>query len=334
MTANFLKSFGNGCRLAVLAGAIALLGVQSSLAADKMKLKLDWLPSGYHAPLFYGLEKGYYKDQGIDLTIEDGQGTNPALQAVAAGNADIVLANYSTMMQSIAAGMDLIGVGGLIQRLPDSIISLQKKPITSPKDLEGKTIAITPDSASAKLMDAYMKAGGVDKSKVTLINMKAGQDIQALLSGNADAMSGWVFTQAPMIAAKAAIAKPLMISDEDINILGTGFVVSKAYEAKNSDLLKRFMIATEKSYDDAFKHPEAAVDAMIKARPLAERTLNIESLKALEPLMHSARSEGKPFGWTAKEDWEQSQDLLQKYFDMKGKVDVAKVYTNAYVPAE
>lgn len=336
MDRNFFKTFAfrkvaSGCRLALVAGAVAILGAQPSLAADKLKLKLDWLPSGYHASVFYGVEKGYYKDAGIDLTIEDGQGTNPALQAVAAGNADIVMANYSTMMQSVAAGMDLIGIGGLIQRLPDSIISLEKKPLKSPKDLEGHTIAITPDSASAKLMDAYMKAAGVDKSKVTMINMKAGQDIQALLSGNADAMTGWIFTQAPTVAAKAAISKPLMISDEGINILGTGFVTTKSFEATHKDLLKRFMAATAKSYETSFKDPEGAIDAMIKARPLVERSLNLASLKALEPLMHSARSEGKPFGWTSKEDWEQSQDLLQKYFDMKGKVDVATVYTNEFV---
>ncbi|MBP1849201.1 ABC transporter substrate-binding protein [Rhizobium halophytocola] len=325
------KVFAASCRLLLTAGALAGLSAQASFAADALKLKLDWLPSGYHAPIFYGVEKGYYKEAGIDLTIEDGQGTNPALQAAAAGNADIVMANYSTMIQSVAAGMDLVGVAGLIQKLPDSLISLKDNPLKSPKDLEGKTIAITPDSASAKLFDAYMAAAGVDASKVTKINMKAGQDIQALLSGNADAMTGWIFTQVPTVASKAEIAKPLMISDEGINILGTGFVTTKSYEKSHQDLIKRFVAATAKSYADGFKNPEEAVDAMLKARPLVEKGISVESLKLLEPLMHSARSEGKPFGWTDQADWEQSEDLLQKYFDMQGKVDVSTVYTNDYI---
>lgn len=326
-------SFVSHCRTMLIAGFTTICAAQPSFAADHLKLKLDWLPSGYHAPIFLGLEKGYYSDAGIDLSIEDGQGSNPALQAAAAGNADVVLANYSTMIQSIASGMDLIGIGGFIQRLPDSILSLEKDPIKSPKDLEGRTMAITPDSASAKLMDAYIKATGVDKSKITFINLKAGQDVQALLSGNATVMVGWIITQAPQLASKAQAAKPLMLSDAGINILGTGFIVSKTYEGQHKELLKRFMTATAKSFADGFKNPEASMDAMIKARPLAEKPLNLVSLKALEPLMHTGRSEGKPFGWTAREDWEQSEDLLQKYFDMKAKVDVAKVYTNAYTEA-
>lgn len=332
----FFNSWPIGGHRALLmaAGALALLAAGPAFAADALKLKLDWLPSGYHAPIFLGIEKGYYKDAGINLTVEDGQGTNPALQAAAAGNADIVMANYSTMMQSVAAGMDLIGVAGLIQKLPDSIISLEKAPLRTPKDLEGRTIATTPDSASSKLMDAYMKAAGVDRSKVTLVGMKAGQDMQALLGGNADAMTGWVFTQAPAVAEKQPIAKPLMISDLGINILGTGFVTSKSYEKSHKDLIQRFVTATAKSYAEGFKHPEQAVNAMIKARPLAEKKLSVESLKQLEPLMHSDRTQGQPFGWTAKEDWEQSQDLLHKYFDMKRSVDVATVYTNAYTEAK
>src|SRR3979490_3158022 len=69
-------------------------------AADELSLRLDYLPQGYHAPLFYGVAKGYYAEQGINLKIADGKGSNASLQAVAAGNDTIVLANYATMAQS------------------------------------------------------------------------------------------------------------------------------------------------------------------------------------------------------------------------------------------
>src|SRR6267154_4992788 len=80
--------------------AVVAVAIGTSLAAsaaDDLSLRLDYLPQGYHAPLFYGVAKGYYAEQGINLKIADGKGSNASLQAVAAGNNTIVLANYATM---------------------------------------------------------------------------------------------------------------------------------------------------------------------------------------------------------------------------------------------
>ncbi len=83
-------------------------------AADDLSLRLDYLPQGYHAPLFYGVAKGYYTEQGINLKIADGKGSNASLQSVAAGNDNIILANYATMAQSTAQGMPVVAIGGMI----------------------------------------------------------------------------------------------------------------------------------------------------------------------------------------------------------------------------
>lgn len=79
---------------------LSLSSLTATHAADvkQVTLQLDWLPTGYHGPIFLALQKGYYRDAGIDLKIIDGQGTGPALQAAASGNADIVLANYARMI--------------------------------------------------------------------------------------------------------------------------------------------------------------------------------------------------------------------------------------------
>ena len=319
-----------GAAVAVLAVA----GPSQAKDAKAITLQLDWLPSGYHAPIFLAQEKGYYKDAGITLTIVDGQGTNSALQAAASGNADIVLANYSTMVQSIANGMKLVGIGGLIQRLPDAIVSLASAPINSPKEMEGTIVTTTPESAGSKLLPAFMAAAGVDASKVTVLNTAPGQSTPALLSGGARSMTGWSFTDALVAASQKPIAKPILMSDYNINLLGTGFVTTKAFAAANPDALKAFMAATAKGYADGLAAPEKAIDAMIKERPMVAKPLPMAQLAAFPPFLHSARSEGKPFGWTAKEDWEQTQSLLKQYFSLKGDVDIATVYTNDFVAAQ
>src|SRR4051812_41663218 len=99
------KSCTIALRIVIGAAVLATVSLGRASAAEKVSLRLDYLPQGYHAPLFYGLAKGIYKDQDIDLEIADSQGSNAALQAVASGSNTIVMANYAIMAQSITQGM-------------------------------------------------------------------------------------------------------------------------------------------------------------------------------------------------------------------------------------
>jgi len=317
-------------RAAVLAMALGLLAA-TPLHAEPVSLRLDWLPSGYHAPIFLALQKGYYKDVGIELTIADGKGTNPALQSVTAGNDMIVLANYSTMIQSVATGMPLMAIGGLVQRTPDSIISLKDHPIARPEDLLGKTIVVPPDSAASKLFAAFLVAAKLDASKIKILNVNSNTVATTLLQGQADAMTGWSFTDALKVASQKPIAPPIPLSDYGVSFLGTGFVVTRETAKTKADLLKRFMSATAKGYAEGTQDPKAAIAALVAQRPLVDGALLLDQFSAFPPFIHTAASAGKPFGWTAKSDWDTTYDLLRKYFDMQQTVDVSTLYTNEFV---
>jgi NitT/TauT family transport system substrate-binding protein len=320
--------------IAGLSACAACIGLTfPAAAADLVPLRLDFFPSGYHAPLFYGLAKGFYKDVDVDLQITDGKGTNLALQAVAAGNSLIVLANYSTMLQAIGSGMPVVGVGGLIQRLPDAVVSLQGTPIFKPRDLEGKTIGIPPASAVFKLFPAFALATGIDTSKIRIVQTDSAATMTALLNGQVDAATGWPFTDARRVAAIKPINPPIVMSDYGVNVLGNGFVVRKDTAATKGDILRRFMAATAKSYAEAAKHPAAAIDSLVAARPDLEPAAMLEQLTLMPPYLQTPRSQGQPFGWTAADDWKQTYELLKQYFGMKEEIDVSLAFTNEFVPA-
>lgn len=329
---SFSKPIRRGFIATMLAAAAVFGGITASHAQDTIRLRLDWLPTGYHAPIFFAAKQGFYRDEGINLVIEDGKGTNASLQAIAAGNNEIAIANYSTMIQASATGMDVIGIGGMVQRLPDAIVSLESNPVKAPADLVGKTIATSPGSAASKLLVAFFNSTGIDPSKVTVVNTASGQAPTAVLSGTAQAMTGWSFTDALLLNKQKTIAKPILMSDHGINILGNGFVTTKAYAAKNGDVLRRFMKATAKGYELGFKDPKASIAAMMAERPvLSDAALMEQQLVAFPPFLHSKRSEGMPFGFTVREDWDQTEKLLREYFELTAKVDVGSLYTNDYI---
>jgi NitT/TauT family transport system substrate-binding protein len=314
--------------LAVTGGTIS-----AASAADELNLRLDYLPQGYHAPLFYGVAKGYYTEQGINLRIADGKGSNASLQSVAAGNDAIVLANYATMAQSTTQGMP-VAIGGMIQRLPDSIIALKDSGIKSPKDLEGRTGSIPATSAVYKLFPAFARASGVDVKKVKMVQIAAGTSHAALVQGQVDFTTGWAFTQGVQIAKHKPIEAPILMADYGLNILGVGFVVTRATASTKADALRRFMTATSKAYREGIKDLDGSANAMFAARPETERDVIIEQFKLLPPFLHSDRTKGRSFGWMAREDWVQTIDILQKYFELAGTVDVDKVFTNEFVSVQ
>jgi NitT/TauT family transport system substrate-binding protein len=313
-----------------------LLGLTYSAlawAADSMSLRLDYLPQGYHAPLFYGLERGFYKEQGIDLKLFDGKGSNPSLQSVAAGNDTVVLANLSAMLQSTAEGMPVVAIGGLVQKLPDSIIALKGSGIRTPKDMEGRSLSIPPASAVFRIFPAFANAANIDRTKVKLVQMASGATHTALLQGQVDMTTGWAITQGVSVNRHKPIEPPILFADYGITLLGAGFVVRQDTAATKKVLLKRFMAATAKAYDAGLKNTEAATGALIAERPQIDRSESLETLSLFPPYLHTDNSKGRPFGWTARQDWEKTLDIMRKYFEFTASVDLDKMYTNELVSA-
>jgi NitT/TauT family transport system substrate-binding protein len=321
--------------IGIVAAAIgsALPGVASAQASlEPATLRLDWLASGYHTPFFLALDRGFYRERGIDLQIADGKGSTTTIQVVASGSETFGAANLSTMALGVARGMPLVAIAGLIQKSPDSVISLAGAGISSPKDIEGKRGGFVPTSASDRIFPAFAKAAGVDLQKVTRLQMESSARYSILLQGNADFVIGWSFTDAYKIGRQRAIAPPILFADYGVNVLSVGLVVSKDTLEKRGALVKGFLAATVKGIDETLRDPAAAVEATLKLRPGADRDALMEPAKKLGDFLHTANSASKPAGWMAKADWEESRRILVEYLGMSDTVSTDALFSNAYLP--
>ena len=317
--------------------ACAALAPRPALAQSKLEpatLRLDWLASGYHVPFFLALERGYYRDQGVDLKILDGKGSTTTIQVVASGTDTFGAANLTTMTLGVARGMPLVAVAGLIQKSPDSIISLAGAGISKPKDMEGKRGGFVPTSASDRIFPAFAKAAGVDINKITKLQIESRSRYSILLQGNADFVIGWSFTDAYKIGKIKPIAPPILFSDSGVNVLSVGVIVNKDTLEHRQSLVRKFLAATAKGIDETVRSPEAAVDATMKARPSADRDALLEAAKKLSFYLHTKNSMSHPYGWMAKGDWDASKDILVEYLGLKSTVSTDSRYTNAFLPSK
>src|SRR5260221_10895714 len=150
-------------RFAALCAAAAAIGISSlAFAQDKVSLRLNWYLGGLHVPFYYGKDKGYYAAEGIDLTINEGRGSANTVQVVAAGSDTFGLADSSSVVLTASKGADVKSVMSLLNTTGFSVVSLAETGIKTPKDLEGKSMAVTAGDPLGQLFLALAAVNKID----------------------------------------------------------------------------------------------------------------------------------------------------------------------------
>src|SRR6185437_5257854 len=137
---------------ALIFGLLAsVLAANAAHALDKVTFRLNWLLYGFHTPFYLGVERGYYKDEGIDLTIGEGQGSVRAVQTVGAKGDMFGLADGGSLIAGVSKGAPVTAVMAVTNSSPYSLAVRADSGIKTLKDIEGKTVASAPGSRPATI---------------------------------------------------------------------------------------------------------------------------------------------------------------------------------------
>src|SRR5215813_10442966 len=182
----------------VVAPAVFAAPVRAQ-AKDKVVLMLNWYTYSEHAPFYLGKERGYYDKEGIDLDIQEGRGSGVTVQAVAANTATFGYADVPTMIKAAAKGAPVKAVGVALQTSPMSVMGFTEKNIRKPEDLKGKTVATTPGDSLSQIWPLFLKKAGLKESEMQILSGDAQTKLNAVISGQADALLGYVMDQSMKI---------------------------------------------------------------------------------------------------------------------------------------
>jgi NitT/TauT family transport system substrate-binding protein len=319
-------------RIAAIAAAAVALGAASlAHAQDKVSLRLNWYLGGLHVPFYYGKDRGFYAAEGIDLTINEGRGSANTVQVVAAGSDTFGLADSSSVILTAAKGADVKSVMSLLNTTGFSVVSLAEANIKTPKDLEGKKVAVTPGDPLGQLLQAVCKANNVDCTKIGMIQVDPAAKVVTVLEKKADALLGGADDQYFLIKYKGGNPAAMRYADWGANIVGMTILTSGDTIKKNPDLVKRFVRATQKSWEESKKNPGAAVDAALKVKPDLNRQSTLDQLMVDIDLLDSKNSKGR-VGWGAQADWDQTLAILKNYRDLATDKTWTTFHTNEFVP--
>ncbi|MGF7159927.1 NitT/TauT family transport system substrate-binding protein [Rhodoligotrophos appendicifer] len=318
----------------VIAAAIcAMAGIGSARAADTLPLKLDWSLYGMHTPFYAGLSKGYYTDEGIDLTIAEGNSAGNVVKLVASGEDPIAFIDLGTMTIGASKGMPVKAIYGVHQKNPMVIISRKDKPVETPKALEDKVLAMAASESTAQMLPALLAVNQVDAKKINILNPAVGAKNALLLQGRTDAVTGVTYFALPIFQKQGLDVSYFTYADNGVPALEGGIVANTDWLAKNQDLAKRFLKATSRAIADAKANPEATVDEALKIRTDRSRDRDqlVAQLKLSLDLLTTENSKDLAPGAMADADWLAMIDGMQKAGLIKGDRPATDYYTNELI---
>ena len=322
-------------RLTSLACLLVTLVAGTSRAEEKISFRLDWTVYGVHAPFFLALEKGLYKEEGLDVSIHEGQGSATVVQQLAQGQDQLALIDFSTLLFSVEQGLPVTAVMRIVSDIL-GVISPADAPIKSPKELEGKIIAYAPSESSGIAFGALMSADGGDIKKVNILSPATGAKNTLLLQRRADAIPGNINVQPAQIEKLGMKTTHFLYSDFGVSLMGQGVVANNAFLKEKPEAVRGFLRATIKALEMAKANPEEAVDAIIKQMPQQDRNRDVLLVQwqASLPGLSTKSTEGKPMGVMLTEDWAAMQDIMEKGGALKPTMKPEQIFTNDYLPQQ
>jgi NitT/TauT family transport system substrate-binding protein len=313
--------------------AVLCLAAPAALAQGitPMKLMLNFLAGGPQAGFMYAKELGYYKDAGIDLTIEEGRGSGTTAQLVATGQTDVGFADAPAAMQLRAKGAPVRIVAPILQTNGFAIISLEGTGIRKPTDLIGKKVAVQPGTAQTTLLDAIFAANNIDKAKVEIVNIDPAALVGTLLEKKVHAILAGADFQSVQMRDRGHAIHDIFYRDVGVPTVGLSIIARDDRMKERADLYRRFVAASLRGWDAARRNPEAASAAVVKQFPTATQDQILKQLKV--DLLLVCAPGAKSLGRVPDANWTRTYDLMTQYLGLPKDKPVTDYYTNDLLPA-
>jgi NitT/TauT family transport system substrate-binding protein len=327
-------------KLAGTAAAGSTLGVYSPAivhAATPVKLSLAWLPLGTFSYSFVAKKMGFWEKRGLDVTIDRGFGSGKVCVSVDQDQYDFGLIDIAVMMNCISKNLDLVAVAGLWARSPIGIFSLKENNITKPKDLEGKSVAFDVGSGDFQLWPAFVKATGIDDSKVTKVTMDAASLIKSLVEKQVKAEGNFFGSIAPSVWAQGLELNSILYEDYGVKMYSLVAACKKETLEKKPEVCKAFVEGLMEGLKYVYLNPEKSVEMHIAAvkefqgGSVANQKV-IEYGQAVSTALGMVPSfKEKGLGYMDPDLMKVTAETVKTYMGAKQLPPLDKMYTNKFI---
>lgn len=292
-----------------------------------IRLPMGYIPDIQFAPFYVALDKGYYKDAGIDLQFDYSNETD-GVSLVGSNNLQFTLASGEQVLLARAQGLPVVYVMGWWQNYPVAVVSKTDQNIKTPQDLRGKKIGLPGLYGASYIgLEALLNAGGVPEKDVTLDSIGYNQ-VTALVSNQDQAVVGYVNNEPIQLRAQGYDVNVIRVSDY-VKLASNGILTNDATLKNDPDLVKSMVQATLHGLSDTINDPDQAYEISKKyVEGLASADAGVQK-QVLSTSIEFWKA--NPLGYSQPSAWENMQKVLLQMGLLKQSVDLSKAYTNQFI---
>ena len=323
--------------LGALGTALSLVAASApATAADEVHLQTDWIPSGEHAMYFGGWTKGFWKEQGIDITITRGYGSGDTVTKIAGGAADFGIADIGALITARArTGVPVKQIMQTYTHSPHSLFVLKSSGITTFQGLEDKKIGITPGNSHRVYFPKVAERAGTDPSKIIWSNSDASAMAALLISKKIDAapffaMHHYYQNKAAMRAGEEIVVLPFV--ETGFAIYATGLVARDDLIEENPDLVRRFLVANRNAMEWARDNREEACTLHVERVPEVAHDDCMGSLDATMTFVFNDHSDATGLGRHDPDRLAFTYEVVADAQDLPADWDYSQVVDHRFVP--
>ena len=318
-----------------LALAISVPIASRAWGAEKVVFGTDWQLLGQHIPYFVALDKGFYKERGLDVEILRGYGSADAVKRVAAKTVNFSFGDMGALVIARTKGIKVKMVAVVYGRPPYTVLTRAGLGIKSAKDLEGKTMGATAGSSTRKMFPVFAKLAGIDNSKVKWTTASSNVLWNLFMAKQVDGLPTFIVNKPKLskTAEKSGIKiNSLMYSDYGLSIYSNGILAREETIAQKPDLVRNFVHATVKGLDYSFKHPDESAAIFVRYRKeIKDAEVAKRQLLEVKNLALTPEAKQNGIGYMGREIVKKTRDIVSDVFKLKQEVALDDLYTNAFL---
>ena len=310
----------------------------TSYADTKIPFTLDWKFEGPSAPFFNAIDKGYFKDAGLNVEISPGKGSLDAIPKVATGSFPLGFADINSLIKFLDQnpGAPVTAIMMIYDKPPFAVIGRKSLGIKSPADLPGSVLGAPPPDGAWAQFPSFAKANGLDMNKIKVEPVGFPTREPMLAEGKVSSVTGYSFSSflnLVRLGVPEDDITTILMADHGLKLYGNAIIVNTDFASSNAKVVKSFLGAVGKGWKDAVLNPSSAIDALVKRNPAADKILEKRRFNlALSGNVMTDYVLKNGMGNIDKARFEAAIAQLSETYKYKTKPDSELYFTDEYLP--
>jgi NitT/TauT family transport system substrate-binding protein len=318
---------------------LALLLAQPAAAqTEQVRMILNWKLEGPNAPFFLAEDRGYFREAGVAVRLDPGEGSSAPIARIAAGTYDAGFGDINTLIEFAARQPERKLVAGMVlyTRAPMAVVSLARANINAPADLAGRRVGAPQNDTGFRLFPAFARLANIDPARIQFQSVAPTLRETLLVRGDVEAVTGFdstVWFALKGLGVKREDVRFMYYADHGVEVLSNSILLSTELVEKRPEVARGLLRAIARGWVEAIRDPAAAVRSIARREPLVDAALEQERLQwVIDNQIRTPEVLANGLGHVDPARLERAIGILADGFALSRRPAAGEVLTDQYLP--